>query len=116
MVYPSGIGLPGLSWKKAIKQLLLIPSVQKMDENVHILLLLYQGLRGAMAFALAIRNTSTPARQTILSTTLIIVIVTVILCGGFTTLVLQWLKIRLAEPLLLGLLSYYQLCYIDTRS
>jgi len=60
-------------------------------------LLLYQGLRGAMAFALAMRNTSTKARQTILSATLIIVIVTVIFCGGFTTLVLQWLKIRSAN-------------------
>jgi len=47
-----------------------------------------------MAFALAIRDTSNHARQAILSTTLIVVIVTVILCGGFTTQVLQWLKIR----------------------
>jgi len=58
-----------------------------------------------MAFALAIRNTTTPARQTILSTTLLIVIAMVILCGGFTTPVLQWLKIR----------SVYQLfCMIVT--
>lgn len=62
-----------------------------------VLSLLNQGLRGAMAFALAIRNTSTPARKTILSTTLIIVILTVILCGGLTTQVLQWLKIRSAD-------------------
>jgi len=57
-------------------------------------MLMYSGLRGAMAFALAMRNTSTLSHQTVLSTTLIIVIVTVILCGGFTTQVLQWLKIR----------------------
>ena len=54
----------------------------------------FSGLRGAMAFALAIRNTSTEARQLILSTTSIIVIVTVIFCGGLTSKVLVWLKIR----------------------
>jgi len=52
------------------------------------------GLRGAMAYALAIRNTSTVQRQTIFSTTLVIVIATVMLCGGFTTQMLLWLKIR----------------------
>lgn len=55
---------------------------------------LTSGLRGAIAFALAIRNTSTNQRSLMLSTTLVIVIVTVILCGGFTTQMLQWLKIR----------------------
>ena len=54
------------------------------------------GLRGAMAFALAIRTTATDAKQKILSTTLVIVIATVILCGGLSTQVLQWLKIRYA--------------------
>jgi len=52
------------------------------------------GLRGAMAFALAIRNTSTVHRQTIFSTTLVIVIATVMLGGGFTTQMLLWLNIR----------------------
>jgi len=52
------------------------------------------GLRGAMAFALAIRNTSTIHQRTIFSTTLIIVIATVMLCGGLTTQMLLWLKIR----------------------
>jgi len=52
------------------------------------------GLRGAVAFALAIRNTSTDALKYTLTTTLIVVIVTVIICGGFTTQVLQWLNIR----------------------
>ncbi|KAG7154551.1 Sodium/hydrogen exchanger 7-like [Homarus americanus] len=49
--------------------------------------------RGAIAFALAIRNTSSDARKSILTTTSLIVIVTVILCGGFTTQVLSWLGI-----------------------
>lgn len=51
------------------------------------------GLRGAIAFALAIRNTSSDARKSILTTTSLIVIVTVVLCGGLTTQVLSWLGI-----------------------
>jgi len=47
-----------------------------------------------MAFALAIANTSTVQRQTIFSTTLVIVIATVMLGGAFTTQTLRWLKIR----------------------
>ncbi|CAH1781486.1 unnamed protein product [Owenia fusiformis] len=57
-------------------------------------LMMFSGLRGAIAFALAIRNTSSSVRQLLLSTTLVIVIATVIGCGGFTTQMLQWLKIR----------------------
>lgn len=57
-------------------------------------MMMFSGLRGAMAFALAMRGTKTDAGCVILSTTLIIVIATVILCGGLTTQVLQWLKIR----------------------
>ncbi|KAK3861528.1 hypothetical protein Pcinc_032517 [Petrolisthes cinctipes] len=56
-------------------------------------MLFFSGLRGAMAFALAIRNTSSDARKSILTTTSLIVIVTVILCGGLTTQVLSWLGI-----------------------
>ena len=55
--------------------------------------LVFSGLRGAMAFALAIRNTSTQARRLILTTTSIIVIVSVIACGGTTNKVIQWLGI-----------------------
>jgi len=59
-----------------------------------VFIVMLQGLRGAVAFALAIRNTSTDALRITLTTTLIVVIATVILCGGFTTQVLQWLRIR----------------------
>ena len=54
-----------------------------------------KGLRGAMAFALAIRNTSTRPRRVMFTTTLLIVETTVILCGGCTTQMLQWLGIGL---------------------
>jgi sodium/hydrogen exchanger-like protein 6/7 len=56
--------------------------------------MVFSGLRGAMAFALAMRNTSTQARKLILTTTSIIVIVTVIGCGGFTNKMIEWLDIR----------------------
>ena len=57
-------------------------------------LMFFSGLRGAMAFALAMRNTSSQARKLILTTTSIIVILTVILCGGLTSKMLVWLKIK----------------------
>ncbi len=57
-------------------------------------LMVFSGLRGALAFALAIRNTSTKARQLILTTTLVVVIVTVIVFGGLTHKVAQLLKIQ----------------------
>ncbi|ELT98939.1 hypothetical protein CAPTEDRAFT_184481 [Capitella teleta] len=57
-------------------------------------MMMFAGLRGAIAFALAIRNTSTPERRIVFSSTLVIVMATVIMCGGFSTQMLQWLKIR----------------------
>ncbi|KAG8144655.1 hypothetical protein E2320_013125 [Naja naja] len=52
------------------------------------------GLRGAMAFALAIRDTATYARQVMFSTTLLIVFFTVWVFGGGTTPMLSCLHIR----------------------
>lgn len=52
------------------------------------------GLRGAMAFALAIRDTATYARQMMFTTTLLIVFFTVWVFGGGTTPMLSWLHIR----------------------
>jgi len=56
-------------------------------------MMMFSGLRGAIAFALAIRNTVSEGRQIILSTTLLIVIVTVIVNGGSTNAVLNWLGV-----------------------
>ncbi|GAB1605902.1 sodium/hydrogen exchanger 9-like isoform X4 [Argonauta hians] len=57
-------------------------------------MMMFAGLRGAIAFALAIRNTSTAARQYMVSAIIMVVLVTVIVCGSMTTPMLQWLKIR----------------------
>lgn len=67
---------------------------------------LLTGLRGAIAFALAIRNTASQARQLTLTATLMIVLSTVVLVGGATTQMLTWLKIRYEdkkEPYKIGL-------------
>lgn len=52
------------------------------------------GLRGAMTFALSIRDTATYARQMMFSTTLLVVFFTVWICGGGTTQMLSFQKIR----------------------
>lgn len=53
----------------------------------------FLGLRGAMSFALAIRNTVSEARQTMLTATSLIVIITVIIQGGAAINLLHWFKI-----------------------
>ncbi|KAJ8407190.1 hypothetical protein AAFF_G00288660 [Aldrovandia affinis] len=57
-------------------------------------MMMFAGLRGAMTFALAIRDTATYARQMMFSTTLLIVFFTVWICGGGTTQMLSCLHIR----------------------
>uniref|UniRef100_A0A8C7XUE4 Sodium/hydrogen exchanger n=1 Tax=Oryzias sinensis TaxID=183150 RepID=A0A8C7XUE4_9TELE len=54
-------------------------------------MMMFAGLRGAMAFALAIRDTATYARQMMFTTTLLIVFFTVWVFGGGTTPMLSWL-------------------------
>ncbi|KAK6466114.1 sodium/hydrogen exchanger 7-like [Huso huso] len=57
-------------------------------------MMMFAGLRGAMAFALAIRDTATYARRMMFTTTLLIVFFTVWVFGGGTTPMLSWLHIR----------------------
>ena len=61
-------------------------------------MLWFSGLRGAMAFALAMQNTMTEARQMFLTTTSLISIITVIFCGGLTDPLLSLLKIPTGVP------------------
>ncbi|CAF1274709.1 unnamed protein product [Didymodactylos carnosus] len=58
-------------------------------------IIIFAGLRGAVAFALAIRNVSTGARSLMYTTTSVIVILTVMFNGTLTAPVLRWLKIRM---------------------
>ncbi|ETN69069.1 sodium/hydrogen exchanger 3 [Necator americanus] len=57
-------------------------------------MLVFAGLRGAMAFALADRNTATDNRQIICSTTAAIVMVTVFFNGGMTSWMIDHLGIK----------------------
>ncbi|XP_053162795.1 sodium/hydrogen exchanger 7 isoform X2 [Hemicordylus capensis] len=57
-------------------------------------MMMFSGLRGAMAFALAIRDTATYSHRMMFSTTLLIVFFTVWIIGGGTTPMLSWLNIR----------------------
>uniref|UniRef100_A0A7N5K9A8 Sodium/hydrogen exchanger n=1 Tax=Ailuropoda melanoleuca TaxID=9646 RepID=A0A7N5K9A8_AILME len=61
-------------------------------------MMMFSGLRGAMAFALAIRDTASYARQMMFTTTLLIVFFTVWIIGGGTTPMLSWLNIRSDGP------------------
>ncbi|CAJ0965180.1 unnamed protein product [Ranitomeya imitator] len=63
-------------------------------------MMMFAGLRGAMAFALAIRDTATYARQMMFTTTLLIVFFTVWVFGGGTTPMLSCLNISYLKPLL----------------
>lgn len=56
-------------------------------------MLWFAGLRGAMAFALAVRNTVTEVRQLFFTTTCVITIATVIFNGGMTVPVLTLLEV-----------------------
>ncbi|XP_039578170.1 sodium/hydrogen exchanger 9 isoform X5 [Passer montanus] len=57
-------------------------------------MMMFSGLRGAIAFALAIRDTESQPKQMMFSTALLMVFFTVWVFGGGTTAMLTWLQIR----------------------
>uniref|UniRef100_A0A3P9HSL5 Sodium/hydrogen exchanger n=1 Tax=Oryzias latipes TaxID=8090 RepID=A0A3P9HSL5_ORYLA len=57
-------------------------------------MMMFAGLRGAMTFALSIRDTATYARRMMFSTTLLVVFFTVWICGGGTMQMLSCQRIR----------------------
>ncbi|KAM9713306.1 sodium/hydrogen exchanger 9-like [Menidia menidia] len=59
--------------------------------------MMFAGMRGAVAFSLAVRDTSTGARRTILSTTLLLICFTVWVLGAGADLLLRSLDIRTGE-------------------
>lgn len=56
-------------------------------------MLFFSGMRGAISFALAIRNTISESRQAMATTTSLIVITTVIIQGGAANFLINWLNI-----------------------
>uniref|UniRef100_A0A8U7P368 Sodium/hydrogen exchanger n=1 Tax=Corvus moneduloides TaxID=1196302 RepID=A0A8U7P368_CORMO len=72
---------------------------QKIPRNFQHMMM-FSGLRGAIAFALAIRDTDSQPKQMMFTTALLIVFFTVWVFGGGTTPMLTWLQIRYLKPLL----------------
>ncbi|XP_066475093.1 sodium/hydrogen exchanger 9 [Tiliqua scincoides] len=66
---------------------------QKIPRNFQHMMM-FSGLRGAIAFALAIQDTESQPKQMMFTTTLLIVFSTVWVFGGGTTPMLAWLQIR----------------------
>ncbi|XP_062459239.1 sodium/hydrogen exchanger 9 isoform X5 [Pezoporus occidentalis] len=66
---------------------------QKIARNFQHMMM-FSGLRGAIAFALAIQDTESQPKQMMFTTALLIVLFTVWVLGGGTTPMLTWLQIR----------------------
>ncbi|PKK27004.1 solute carrier family 9, subfamily A (NHE9, cation proton antiporter 9), member 9, transcript variant X1 [Columba livia] len=66
---------------------------QKIPRNFQHMMM-FSGLRGAIAFALAIRETESQPKQMMFTTALLVVFFTVWVFGGGTTPMLTWLQIR----------------------
>ncbi|XP_010293462.1 PREDICTED: sodium/hydrogen exchanger 9, partial [Phaethon lepturus] len=66
---------------------------QKIPRNFQHMMM-FSGLRGAIAFALAIQDTESQPKQMMFTTALLIVFFTVWVFGGGTTPMLTWLQIR----------------------
>ncbi|NXP51659.1 SL9A9 protein, partial [Heliornis fulica] len=76
-----------------ISFLLNLGRKQKIPRNFQHMMM-FSGLRGAIAFSLAIRDTESQPKQMMFTTALLIVFFTVWVFGGGTTPMLTWLQIR----------------------
>uniref|UniRef100_A0A0N5AM00 Sodium/hydrogen exchanger n=1 Tax=Syphacia muris TaxID=451379 RepID=A0A0N5AM00_9BILA len=74
----------------ALLNLKRVPKISKAYQHM----LLFSGLRGAMAFALASRNTATDNKQIMATTTAILVIFTVFVNGSLTSWIIDKLNIK----------------------
>jgi len=69
---------------------------QKVTRSMQIVMW-FAGLRGAIAFALALSMT-TPSRSVIVTTTLVVVFFTTFVCGGLTERLLTVLELKASRP------------------
>ncbi|MEE6500623.1 hypothetical protein FKM82_003859, partial [Ascaphus truei] len=76
-------------------------------------MMMFSGLRGAIAFALAIRDTDSQPKQMMFTTTLLVVFFTVWVFGGGTTPMLTWLQIRIYKLLLYNFFLFF--CFFLQR-
>uniref|UniRef100_A0A8C5DYS0 Sodium/hydrogen exchanger n=1 Tax=Gouania willdenowi TaxID=441366 RepID=A0A8C5DYS0_GOUWI len=74
--------------------------------------MMFAGLRGAMTFALSIRDTATYARQMMFTTTLLIVFFTVWICGGGTMPMLTFMSIPYVCVLVVNGILYHPFFWV----
>ena len=83
--------------KLCLNRILRVLNSQRHREKICLLqfqhMLWFSGLRGAMAFALAVRNTVTTVRQLFFTTTCVIAITTVIFIGGCAMPAMSFLQV-----------------------
>jgi sodium/hydrogen exchanger 8 len=103
----------GISWLTKF-----LPGSKPVPMN-HQILLWLSGLRGAVAFALGVTFLELPqfsesAKESIFGTTVIVILVTVLLLGGFMKSFIKWLKI-IPETDKRSVTSLHSMHFIDNQ-